>query len=413
MTGSDQASALIFPRTFGDNAVTDPHPVYGTFREAGPVHYTEVVDGCKVWVVTRFEDVQAVLDDPARLSSNPRFGPQEWLDQFGLLRDENGKFIVAENMLYADPPLHTRLRKLVSKAFTPRRIQQLAPYITSLCEQVLDDLAAKGRAELIYDYAYLIPLTVISELLGMPEADRERFQTVSNLIMVGRPVDPEQVTAAQWELIGMIGALVSAKRENPADDLLTALIAARDEDDKLDELELISMAGLLIIAGQETTGNLIGNALLELISHPERLDELRRDPSGWPRAVDELLRLQSPALGTWRFALEDVEIAGTTIPAGQAVLALLASADRDPRHFDDPESYDPHHARPGHLVFGHGIHHCLGVSLARLEAEIALTALASRLTDIKLAVPAGQLRWRPSLMRGLIELPVTFTATAR
>ena len=401
---------LTFPRTYGDRVVTDPYPGFAMFREAGPVHFTEVVDGVEAWVVTDHENVMRVLTDHETFSSNPKNAPRAWLEKFSLLRDANGDFIIAENMLYADPPVHTRLRRLVSKVFVPSRVAAMRPFIERTTTQILDRLAPRGQAELVYDFALLVPLTVICELLGMPEADRAQFQTWSNELMVGRPVAPEQVDQAQWKILGYLAELIQAKRREPGDDLLSDLIRVHDEGDQLNDIELVSMAALLFIAGQETAGNIIGNGLLELMREPARLTALRDNPDLVPGAVDEFLRLVSPAMGTWRFTVADAQIAGVTVPAGQAVLPLLASANRDASRFPHADDYDPLRSRDPHVAFGHGIHYCLGAPLGRMEAEIAVGAAVRRLSGLSLAVPWDELRWRPSLMRGLLELPVTFTA---
>jgi cytochrome P450 len=398
---------VLFPR-FDQTAIPDPYPAFNSLREAGPLHHVEVVDGVRAWVVTGFDDVSRVLGDAERLSSDPRNGPTEWLEKFSLIRDENGNFIVAENMLYADPPVHTRLRKLVSKAFTPRRIESLRPRAQQVVDGILDQIGPRGQAELIYEYAFPIPLTIICELFGMPPEDREQFQEWSNAFMVGSPIAPEKVNEVQWQILGYLSELIKAKQREPGDDMLSALTQAHDEGDQLNEVELISMAALLLIAGQETAGNLIGNSLAQLAADPARQDALRGDQALIDGAVEEFLRLASPAMATWRFTTAEVEIAGRVIPPGQAVLALIASANRDSTRFADADANDPHHPRESHLGFGHGIHHCLGAALGRMEAQIALGTLLSRLTDLRLAVPAEELRWRPSLMHGLLELPVTF-----
>ncbi|HXM54818.1 MAG TPA: cytochrome P450 [Candidatus Dormibacteraeota bacterium] len=409
MTKEIRVSELSFPRTFGDAASPDPYPGFARFRESGPVHYAEVVDGFHAWVVADFENVQRVLTDPERLSSDPKHAPRAWLDEFGLMRDAGGGHVMPENMLWSDPPVHTRLRSIVSREFTPTRVNGLRPYVTRIAGEILDRLAPQGRAELVYDFALQVPLTVICELFGVPEADRIEFQTWSNEVMVGRPVAPEQVEQAQWRIFGYLAQLIESKREQPGDDLLSALVQVHDDGlGQLDHVELVSMAALLLIAGQETAGNVIGNGILELLRRPERLAQLRADPGLVPAAVDEFLRLVSPALGTWRFTLHDVEIGGTVIPAGEAVLPLIASANRDSARFDRPDEYDPTRPRGHHLAFGHGIHFCIGAALGRMEAEIAIGEVVRRLPGLALAAPIEELRWRPSLMRGLLELPVTF-----
>jgi cytochrome P450 len=387
--------------------LADPHPALAALRESGPVHRLDGRLGVPVWVVTRYADVLAALSEP-RLSNDP----QQAVDLDETLR---GDFL-SRSMIGADPPEHTRLRRLVSKAFTARRVEGLRPRVQAITNTLLDRMSPRGRADLVGEFALPLPITVIGELLGVPEADRDRFRTWTD-DMLDRPFDARTdlavVVAAREQMHGYLSELVAAKRRDPADDLLTDLIAATDEGERLDEQELLAMTFLLLVAGYVTTVSLIGNGTLALLRTPDQLDRLRADPSLVPRAVEELLRFDGPVNpGLGRFALEDLELGGARIRRGDVVLLAIAAADRDPDRFPDPDRLDVGSADSGHLAFGHGIHYCLGAPLARIEGQVAFTALVERLPDLALATPVDELRWTGGgVLRGLRELPVTFTPT--
>jgi cytochrome P450 len=387
--------------------LADPFPALAAWRDSGPVRRVDERLGLPVWVIARYDDVLAALSDP-RLSSDPHQARD--LDE--RLR---GDFL-SRSMIGTDPPEHTRLRRLVSQAFTPRRVQGLRPRIEQITGTLLDRITPRGRAELIGEFALPLPITVIGELLGVPEADRERFRLWTDE-MLDRPFDPgtdmDLVTAARERMYGYLADLVDAKRARPADDLLTDLVQATDEGERLDRQELLAMTFLLLIAGYVTTVNLIGNGTLALMRSPEQLALLRADPARVPRAVEEVLRFDGPVNpGLTRYALEDLEIGGVRIPRGEVVLLSIAAADRDPARFPDPDRFDVTNGAPGHLAFGHGVHFCLGAPLARLEGQIAFTALLERLPDLALAVPEDALQWSAGgVLRGVRELPVTFTPT--
>ena len=320
------------------------------------------------------------------------------------------------HMLNSDPPDHERLRRLVSKAFTARRVEGLRPRITAITTTLLDDMSALGaRAEvdLLASFAFPLPITVICELLGVPVADRDDFRTWSATAV--SDTAPRELSRAHGAaLIRYFMTLLAAKRREPADDLLSALIAARDDADRLSEDELVSMAFLLLVAGHETTVNLIASGVLALLLNPAELDRLRADPSLIGGAVEEFLRYVSPVSNTtFRQAAETLEIGGARISRGDPVLVALSAANRDPARFGDPDRLELGRDSSGHLAFGHGIHYCLGAPLARLEAEIAFAGLLARFGSIRLAVPANTLRWRPStLIHGLEALPVRLAPTA-
>ncbi|WP_269859437.1 cytochrome P450 family protein [Streptomyces sp. RPT161] len=384
----------------GMDFATDPYPLYAHLRERGPVHRVTAPDGTGVWLVVGHEQVRAALTDP-RLRNDVRHS-STW--------EDDGGYAVGLNMLQTDPPHHTRLRKLVAKKFTARRIEALRPRVQRIADELLDAMVPLGRADLVAAFALPLPMSVICELMGVPVEDREAFHGWSNETV--HPSSPEAATAAAQAMTGYLAQLIDGKRRVPDDDLLSALVRAMDDDgDRLSAEEILGMAFLLLVAGHETTVNLISTGALTLLGHPEQLSALRADPGLVDGAVEEVLRYDGPAQSTsYRFTAEPVEIGGTVIPAGEAVLILLASAGRDPRLAPDPDRFDIRRtgAARGHLGFGHGIHHCLGAPLARLEAGIALRTLFERCPRLALDRDPATLMWRPSLLRGVRELPVRF-----
>ncbi|MFD1660075.1 cytochrome P450 [Streptomyces caeni] len=388
--------------------VADPFPLYRQLREEGPVRRAVIAGGLEAWLVTRYEDGLAALCDPRLGSDIHDASDPRLLRQLPATERES----MLRTMLRADPPDHTRLRRLVSKAFTARRVAELRPRVQAITDGLLDAIVRAGRADLVADFALPLPVTVISELLGVPTADRYDFQRwTDDMILQGpEPPDPAVADAAWQQMRAYLTGLLDAKRANAGDDLLSALITARDEERRLDEDELIAMAFLLLVAGYITTVNLIGGGIAALLAHPDQLRLLRDDPSLLPDAIEELLRYDGPVNpGIARFAREDVEIAGVTVPRGATVLVASAIADRDPARFADPDRLDITRRDNAHLAFGHGIHYCLGAPLARLEGQIAIGTALRRLPGLALAVPPGELRWRPSGLRGPERLPVTFT----
>ncbi|MET9959824.1 cytochrome P450 [Streptomyces sp. NPDC006326] len=394
---------------YGDPAfVADPFPLYRQLREDGPVRRVVIAGGLDAWLVTRYEDGLEALSD-SRLSSDARDA-----SDLRLLRQlpHSEREAMLSTMLRSDPPDHTRLRRLVSKAFTARRVAGMRPRIQSLTDGLLDAMLPSGRADLIADFALPLPVTVISELLGVPVDDRHDFQRwTDRMIMRGsEPPDPAVVNEAWQHMRAYVSELIRAKRTHPGDDLLSGLIAARDEEQQLTEDELIAMVFLLLAAGYITTVNLIGGGIAALLAHPAQLDLLRSDPELLPGAIEELLRYDGPVSpGIARFAREDVEIAGVAVPRGATVLIASAIADRDPARFPDPDRLDITRQDNAHLAFGHGIHYCLGAPLARLEGQIAIGTALRRLPGLALAVPRDEIRWRPGGLRGPESLPVTFT----
>lgn len=388
--------------------LADPFPLFRQLREEGPVRRAVIAGGLEAWLVTRYEDGLAALSDP-RLSSDVRDASDPRLMQQLPVTERES---MLSNMLRTDPPDHTRLRRLVSKAFTARRVGELRPRVQEITDRLLDDVVAAGRAELVADFALPLPVTVISELLGVPVEDRHDFQRWTDDMLLRRAEmpDPAVVNAAWEQMRSYLTKLLEAKRARPGDDLLSALITARDEEQRLNEDELIAMSFLLLVAGYVTTVNLIGGGIAALLAHPDQLALLRDDPELLPGAIEEFLRYDGPVSpGIARFAREEVEIAGVTVPPGATVLIASAIADRDPARFADPDRLDITRRDNAHLAFGHGIHYCLGAPLARLEGQIAIGTALRRLPGLALAVPPGELRWRPGGLRGPQQLPVTFT----
>ncbi|MFB9586335.1 cytochrome P450 family protein [Streptomyces goshikiensis] len=397
------------PLPYADPAfVADPFPLYRQLREDGPVRRVVIAGALDAWVVTRYEDGLAALSD-SRLSSDVRDASDARL--LRQLPTSGGEALMG-NMLRSDPPDHTRLRRLVSKAFTAHRVAGMRPRIQAIADQLLDAVAPAGRADLVADFALPLPVTVISELLGVPLDDRRDFQRWTNRIVTrgAEPPDPAVVNEAYQHMRAYVTELVRAKRAAPGDDLLSGLIAARDEEQRLTEDELVAMVFLLLAAGHITTVNLISGGIAMLLTHPAQLDLLRSDPELLPGAIEEFLRYDGPVSpGIARFAREDVEIAGVTVPRGATVLIGSAIADRDPARFPDPERLDITRQDNAHLAFGHGIHYCLGAPLARLEGQIAIAAALRRLPGLALAVAPDEIRWRLGGLRGPESLPVTFT----
>jgi cytochrome P450 len=386
---------------FGAEYFQNPLGVYARLRDSRPVTPVIMPEGGRHWLVTRYEDVRSALADP-RLAKDwmKHMVPEDWTP------DPEDMYL-NRHMLSMDPPDHTRLRRLVVKAFTPRRVAGLRPRILAITSSLLDALDARDEVDLIEAFAFPLPVTVICELLGVPAADQDKFQAWSHAVL-SSAAGPGEVREAGFAMYTYFTELVAAKREAPADDLLSALIAATDEGDSLDERELIGMMFLLMIAGHETTVNLIASGMLALLTFPGELARLRSDRSLLPAAVEELLRYANPLNhATVRFTLEPVAIGGVEIPAHEWVVCVTSSANHDPARFSSPDRLDIGRDTSGHLAFGHGIHYCLGAPLARLEGEIAFGALLDRFPSMSLAVPPSLLRWRQSsLIHGLEELPV-------
>jgi cytochrome P450 len=391
-----------------DSYYQDPVGFFARLRESRPVAPVWMPDYGRVWIITRYADVRAALTDP-RLANKVSPWP-------GGGRSFPDEAAGVHALLNTDPPAHSRLRPLVQKAFTPRRARRLRPRTREIAAGLLDELTARGDVvDLLDGYARPLPITVICELLGIPVADRGWIW----ITVTGYGQGGEELQRVPRELAAYFTGLIAAKRAEPRDDLLSALVLAHDNADEdgaeaaLTTTELLSAAYHLVMAGFDTTVNLIASGTLALLTHPDEMARLRRDPSLLPAAVEELLRFANPVNHvTARFATEDLPVGDVVIPAGEQVLIAISSADRDPAQFPDPDRLDLGRDTSGHVAFGHGIHYCLGAPLARMEAEVALGALLARFPEISLAVPPRELRWRPvSLMNGLESLPVHLAVT--
>jgi cytochrome P450 len=389
----------------------DPFPVFAEVREIGAVHGVTLADGHAAWLVVRHDQARAALND-SRLSK----------DMHAALA--TGSDVVAEglpgpafarHMLSVDPPDHTRLRRLVSAAFSPRTVEALRPRVQTIVDDLLDNLAAgepDSRADLVTAFAFPLPFTVICELLGVPEPDRTSLgQGLTGLLVpTSTPAEYALAREASDAVVAMLEALVETKQGAPGEDLVSGLISARDGEERLNSQELLSTIFQLIVAGHDTTTSLIGNSVVDLLRNPEQLAKLRADPSKMTAAVEECLRHDAPVPhSTFRYAIEPVQLGDVTIPAGAQVIICLASANRDAARYLSPERLDIDRADSRHLAFGHGIHHCLGAPLARMEGRLALGSLLRRFPRLRLAVDVDQLHWGHGdglVLRGLSELPI-------
>ncbi|MEV6606170.1 cytochrome P450 [Kutzneria sp. NPDC051319] len=374
-------------------------------RREGPLRRVTMPDGVPGWLVTDHAQARTLLDD-RRLSKDVRIArplfPRDAAAGYGTK--------LSEHMLNDDPPNHTRLRRLVTKAFTSRAVSRLRPQIERIVDELLDGI--DGETELIESFAFPLPIAVISELLGVPHEDRSRIRAWSKVFVSG--VTGEPLAAAARDQEQLLRDLIRVKRAAPAEDLLSDLVHVSDEGDQLSEDELVSMAFLLLFAGHETTVHLLGNAVHQLLTNPTQQELLRADHSLLPGAVEEVLRIASPIhIATLRFTTEPVLVDDVEIPADEFVMISLLAANADAARFDDPRDLDVTRPAGGHLAFGHGIHYCLGAPLARLEGEIALGRLLDRFPSLRLAVDPAELRWRSStLVHGLRVLPVIASTRA-
>ncbi|MFF3325243.1 cytochrome P450 [Streptomyces sp. NPDC002889] len=382
---------------YGADFTANPYPYYARLRERGPVHQVRAPDGGLFWLIVGHEEARAALAD-ARLSKSPATIAATMLDEQ----------VVGPYLLVVDPPDHTRLRKLVTREFTARRVEALRPRVQQVTDELLDAMLPAGQADLVDTLAFPLPITVICELLGIPAADREAFRKWSNEVVA--PTGPEAGEAAVHELAAYLDDLIEDKRcAGPADDLLSALIRTRaEDDDRLSAAELRALAYLLLIAGHETTVNLISGGVRALLDHPGQLALLRADLGLLDGAIEEMLRYDGPVeTGTVRFSATPVPVGDIVIPPGEMVLVGIAAGDRDPARFPDPDRFDIRRDTRGHLAFGHGIHYCLGAPLARLEASVAIRTLLERCPDLALTRPTDAYDWLPGLlMRGVRRLPV-------
>ncbi|ONI76993.1 cytochrome [Actinosynnema sp. ALI-1.44] len=360
--------------------------------------------GGEAWLARRYEDVRVVLGD-LRFSRAEAFG-KDVPRSSALIRADRG-------ILDMDPPDHTRLRKLAAKAFTAKRVETLRPRVQQIVDALLDDMIATGSpADLMASLSWPLPITVICEMLGVPYEDRTKFRAWTDAALAITAYTTEQIEQAQQDLNDYMAGLLDQRRTEPKDDLLTAMMQARDNDDRLASDEIVRLAAGLLVAGHETTANQIGNFVYSLLAHPAELAKLRANPDMVTTAVEELLR-HTPlgaSAGFVRIAKEDVELGGVTVRAGEGVFADVAAANRDKRLFDDADELRLGRPVNPHLTFGHGVHHCIGAQLARLELQVALGTLVRRFPDLSLAVDAQDVPWKHGrLVRGLQELPVTWS----
>ena len=391
----------------------NPAALHAQLRQQGPLCYVNDFGGTGAWVVTTYEDAIAILKDPRFIRDSHKVAPSEdgqhsIGDVASLLKLRTWR----RDMGTADPPDHTRLRHLASKAFTPHMIERLRPRIQHITDELLDAVQQQGQMDLINDFAFPLPITVIGELLGIPVEDRKQFRAWTDA-MLAISEESQQVAAnvsAVRSFVSYIKTLLSEKRGHPGSDLTSGLVQAEENGDALDEGELISTIFLLIVAGHVTTVNLIGIGMLALLEHPEQMHLLQQDLSLIPSAIEELLRYTAPvSLAAPRWASEDVVMHDKLIRKGEMVFVSLVAANTDPQHFHDPELLDITRHENQHLAFGKGIHYCLGAPLARLEGQIAFSTLLQRLPHLRLAVDPEQVTWAQSpILRNLMSLPVTF-----
>jgi pimeloyl-[acyl-carrier protein] synthase len=354
-------------------------------------------------LATRYQDCLAILRDPQHYSSSRP--PQE-------KTEDRGPFKGATTMLFSDPPVHTRLRKLVSRDFTPRRIREMEPRILKLANMLLDKVTERGDFELMRDLANPLPVMVIAEMLGVEPDLYATFKRWSDAIvsgdntLPGNPL-PADFTTSVDDLRAYFSAQIEKRRKTPGPDLVSALVAAHTESDALSASELMAFVILLLLAGNETTTNLIGNGTLALGRNPDQMKLLQREPSMLPRAIEEMLRYDGPVQSTARFTKSDVELSGTFFPAGFPIFVILAAANRDPAQFPEPDRFDITRDPNDHLAFGEGIHFCIGSPLARLEAQIAFSAMLERFPKLRLRDPGARLQYKGSyFLRGLTALPM-------
>jgi len=387
----------------------NPYPMYARLRAEDPVHWSPLMEA---WVLTRYDDVVAVLTD-SRFSADRRQARNRFAEEIARREEEFGPFGRTRTMLTSDPPEHTRLRRLVSKAFTPRMVVGLRPRIQEIVDELLDEAADNGHMDVIRDLAYPLPVIVIAEMLGVPPEHRDQFKHWSDEIVgaIGGPLVPQETLersrVAVHALAAYLRGVIAARRREPRGDLVSALIAAEEQGHILSEDEMLATAMLLLVAGNETTTNLIGNGMLSLLRNPEQMDRLRADPSLVPAAVEELLRYDGPVQATGRVAMEEVEIGGQMVTPGQAVLTVLGAANRDPARFQNPDELDLGREPNEHVAFGDGIHFCLGAPLARAEGQIAFETLLRGFASPRLETE--DLQWGGSfILRGLRSLPIVF-----
>ena len=386
---------------FSRNFIRNPYPAYAKLRKLDPVHQVRFPDGQLGWLVTSYQEAVDVLTDQRFI--------KDFSKLYGGSMDQMSVF--TQNMLFSDPPDHKRLRSLAQKAFTPKMIAGMRGRIQEITDDLLDDLEGRSEMNLIDDFAFPLPIIVICEILGVPSEDRNKFRLWSNSLIEGTSGEAGvSMYQHMTDFIHYLSQWFSKVRERPGNDLISKLIEAEEEGDRLTEKEVYGVVSLLIIAGHETTVNLIGNSVLALLQNPDQKALLKQQPELISQAIEEALRFNGPVeFSTSRWAGQDLEFHGKTIHRGELVTVSLNAANHDPEMFQNPEVFDISREKSRHLAFGKGIHFCLGAPLARLEGEIAILSLLNRYPDIKLRVDESELEWRPGMIvRGVKELPLSF-----
>ncbi|KKO52548.1 cytochrome P450 family protein [Paenibacillus sp. DMB20] len=394
MNMNESPEGLLFTESFTQN----PYPVYEKLRKSDPMLKLMFPDGQYGWLVSSYEDAVAVLKDPRFVKDIKKIHGPEQSDAF------------TSNMLFSDPPDHKRLRGLVQKGFTPQRIADMRDHIQDIADKLLDAVSEKETMNLIDDYAFPLPIIVISEILGVPHEDRDKFRVWSNSIIgASNQETDEEVYRHMNEFLQYLKDWFAQVRQNPGDDMISQLVIAEEQGDRLTEQELYGVVTLMIIAGHETTVNLIGNGVLALLEHPGQRKLLQQQPELIHGAIEEMLRYNGPVeFSTSRWAGEDLEFRGHRMNRGDLVIVALDSANRDPEQFSDPDVFDITREKSPHLAFGKGIHLCLGAPLARLEGEIAINTLLKRFPQFELLGTMDELEWRPGMIvRGVKEMPLS------
>ncbi|MCY3888726.1 MAG: cytochrome P450 [bacterium] len=407
---TEQPTAVIDDEVLSPERIADPHSYFSVLREHDPVHWNEKY---RAWFIHRYHDVLDALRDP-RFSSERIGAAYDRLTEEQRAERQPTYDILMDWLVFRDPPDHTRLRRLVSRAFTPRAVEAWRDRITGVVDELIDGLSERDHFDLIEDFAYPIPAVVIAEMMGVPPDDRDRFKDWSDDVMIlvfgARGVGDRRARAQQGlvELAAYLGDLVAHYRQHPADNIISNLVEASEGDDSLEDPEIVANCVLFLFGGHETTTNLIGNGIRVLLNHPGQLQKLREDPSLIKPAIEEILRFDGPSKMEVRTLADEVEMGEKTLPAGDMVYLVQHAANRDPDAFDQPDRFDIARDPNNHIGFGFGLHFCLGASVARLEGTIALEALVRRLPNLELGSEPEV--WVPTMLsRGLEHLPVSLS----
>ncbi len=385
---------------------SDPYPRYAQMRSESAAYPTTLPNGAEVYMVTRYADIQAALKDDRLVKNIQKARPQGLFGKLGV-----GSNLSNTNMLKADPPEHTRLRALAHVAFTPRVVSQMREHIQEITARLLDAVQPQGHMDLINDFAFPLPIKVITEMLGVPTTDEQKFRKWSTALIASGALSSEEpkLIPEVLPLVQYVSHLVAERQNFPQDDLISRFLQAEEGGDHFTEREVVGTTILLLIAGHETTVNLIGSGMLALLQNPAQFEKLKQNPALVKPAIEELLRFVNPVQAVNRYASVDMEIGGVPIPKGSHVMLAVAAGNYDPAYVENPMQLDVTRSDPKHLAFGQGIHYCLGAPLARLEGEIAFATLIQRLPNLRLAEPNQKLEWRPAFeLRGLSHLPVIF-----